>query len=528
LVLLAFLPFLWVLITEVAGGNNRVFMGALHDYSNSAVHLSQLYQGAQDRWLIFYLHTPETHAAALIDPVYALIGQVARLTTLSEIVIFHVARVGAGLFMLMALYQLAASIWMRIRTRRIFFVLVGMASGLGWLFAAITGDSSYLDLSAPSVFPFYSLLSNVHLPLTVAALALLSSVVIMVVRPDATPMPSVQNGGVLVFTLSLILVFLYPLAFLPFSIAFVFNTIYVWWDDRSVNKAQANWLLWLIAPALPMLLYYLLMLQSDSTLDAIWRQAASTAPPDPLVLILSFGIPLFLAIPGIYRAMRRFERDGDQFMLIWLVSILLSVYLPTVARTSFFVGVMIPLIYFSTRAIEDFWFKHIPRRWWLRVGIALLPIMFASNITVMLSPLILIDNNSDDNAILLQPDYLETFRWFVPLTSTDDLIVSAPDVGLWLPGWTGARVLYGNASYTLEANKKYRVLMAWYAIDDRQACDINFFTQRLGRDYHVDYVIYGPREEQLGPAVCRDLLQPIIQIGSVRVYRYLNSALTVN
>jgi len=39
---------------------------------------------------------------------------------------------------------------------------------------------------------------------------------------------------------------------LPLCVAFVFNVFYFWLQDRRIDKAQANWLLWFIVPALPM------------------------------------------------------------------------------------------------------------------------------------------------------------------------------------------------------------------------------------------------------------------------------------
>jgi len=258
-----------------------------------------------------------------------------------------------------------------------------------------------------------------------------------------------------------------------------------------------------------------MVLQSNDVVSAIWQQTVSEPPPNIFVVFLSFGIPLVLALPGVYRAIRRFERDGDQFMLIWLLSILASVYLPTVAQTHFFVGVMIPLMYFATRAIEDFWLRQIPRRWWLRIGIGLLPIIFASNIAVMLSPVILVNENNEDNAILLQPDYIETFRWLAPLTTREDVVLAGAQTSLWLPGWTGARVYYGHPDYTLEAREKASRSTSWYEQTDTANCQ-TFFDDGIA----VDYVIYGPREARIGPAACRGLLQPLIQIGTVRVYRY--------
>ena len=37
-----------------------------------------------------------------------------------------------------------------------------------------------------------------------------------------------------------------------------------------------------------------------------------------------FALALIVALPGIYRAIRRFERDGDRVMLLWLACIVIA------------------------------------------------------------------------------------------------------------------------------------------------------------------------------------------------------------
>ncbi|MFW5771750.1 MAG: hypothetical protein ACOCZH_00400 [Phototrophicaceae bacterium] len=532
LVLLAFSPFLWVLLAGVTGPEQN-FVGALHDHINTAGNLGRLYEGARDSWLTHYLHTPEPHPGALIDPLYALLGQVASLTSLSAIVVFHVARVGASLFMYLALYQLASTIWMRVRTRRVFFALAAFGSGFGWLLAPLTDTTSYIDLTTPGAYPFFSSLSNVHLPLAIACLALLASIIVMVVRPDDTPMPSVNNGGVMVFILSLTLVFIYPLAFLPIAAAFILNVLWRWYGKRSVDQAQFNWLLWTVVPALPMLLYYFLVMQNNVVISEIWSQQDRIAPPSVPVFLLSFGLVLLLALPGLYRGVRRFDPDADQFMMIWLVIFVLLVYLPTVAQVSFLVGFMIPLAYFATRALEDFWFGYLPRRWWVRLVVALIPLIFASNLLMLILPVQAINADNDDTAagILIQQDYIELFRWLSSRVSLDDVILAAPDVSLWVPGWTGARVVYGHPVQTINPSAKESAVRRWYAISDDDACDTGLLDGNVhfrNADYTVNFVIYGPREAALGPAICRDALEIVAIFGDARLYRYVDGARSAN
>lgn len=526
LALLAFSPFMWVLVAGITG-ETWSFMGALHDHYNTAASMAQLNQGLHNAWLTMFLHTPEPHNAALIEPIYTLLGQIARLTSLPPIVLFHVARVCASLAMYLALYQLAAGIWMRVRTRRIFFGIAACGSGFGWILGPLTGQApQYADLTQPGLFPFFSSLANVHMPLAIATMALLASVVISVVRPGDTPEPTLRNGGIVASGLSLVLVLVYPLAVIPLTIAFLGNLLWYWVDDRRIVEAQWNWLLWFSLPVMPLVLYYTLVLQNNRIVSMVWHQQTTISPHSPLLLAASFGLPLILALPGIWRAVRRFDPDGDQFMSIWLLAMVALAFFPRSNQVSFMAGVMIPLAYFATRAIEDVWFKLLPRRWWIRVVVGLMPVMFASNLLTLILPLLPLTANELDDAagILLQNDYSQVFDFIDPYTNAHDVVLAAPQPSLWIPGWTGGAVVFGHPTLTLDPDEKEAAVRDWYAISDPAACDNRLLDGQVrtgARSYRVRYVLYGPQEAALGPAVCRENLTLWAVFGEVSVYANL-------
>src|SRR5690606_22859917 len=105
---------------------------------DGATYLSKMMLGMQGQWLVNFQHTPEPHSGAFLQVIYPLLGQLARLIDTPVLVVFHAVRAVAAIFMYMALYQLAATIWMRVRTRRIFFSIVAIGAGLGWLYAILS------------------------------------------------------------------------------------------------------------------------------------------------------------------------------------------------------------------------------------------------------------------------------------------------------------------------------------------------------------------------------------------------------
>src|SRR5215218_7010137 len=127
LVLLAFSPLLCVALHGTPGWQ---FMGVLHNYQDGATYISKMRLGFEGNWLVYFQDTPEAHSGAFIQVIYLLLGHLARVISIPPIVMFHVARVGAALFMYVALYQLGATIWTRVRARRIFFLIVVLGAGL--------------------------------------------------------------------------------------------------------------------------------------------------------------------------------------------------------------------------------------------------------------------------------------------------------------------------------------------------------------------------------------------------------------
>jgi hypothetical protein len=501
---LAFIPFLWVAFSG-ASGSDLQFMGVLNNYRDGATYLSKMEQGVEGSWLIQFLHTPEPHNGVFIQALYPALGQLARLLRIPPIALFHAARVVASLVMYLALYHFAASVWTRVRTRRLFFLLVAVGSGLGWFFTLLeSGDITFPDLSIPEVYPFYSSLVNVHFPLALACLALLASILIVEFRPGAVDEPGMNNGGLIAGLLSFALSLLFPQALLPFGIAIGLYVLIYWLQKRKITPREMRWVLVTILPAVPIAAYYTAIVAYNPVV-AEWNRQNITPAPSPLVLVLGLGVPLLIALPGIYRAMRRFEADGDRLMLLWVVAMVVLMYLPTNIQRRFMAGMMIPIGYFATRSLEDFWFAYINRQWRYRLLVVVVPVMTLTNV------LLLVLNLGVSVGPFLPRDYTVAFQWLKDRNSFDSVILASEPVSLWIPSWVGARVVYGHPFETLNADVKKQQVLDWY---DGQAADCS----AILTEYQVQYVLVGPQEAELGQTPCVDGLTEVFRSGSVGVY----------
>lgn len=517
-VLVAFLPYLLLTFTP-ARDINWAFMGALHDYPDAAAYLSKMQQGQDGSFLMQFRHTPDPHAGVLIYPVYPLLGQLAQIILLSPVIVFHVARIIAAFFMYVALYHLAAHIWVKVRTRRFFFIIAAVGTGLGWLISPLVGGATTLDLIVPQAFPFYGAAINVHFPLTIATLALMLSVLIPAFRPGFNVRPAVDNGGVIIILTSIALAFLYPETLLPLWLALLGCVGAQWFIKRNKTPYELGWTLWVIIPALPIAVYYLIVFQNNEVF-AQWAWQKATIPPTPIFFIVGLGLPFIIALPNLVRAVRRFEPDGDRLMLLWLVFMVVIAYLPMPLASDTLIGLMLPIAYFAARALEDFWLTRIqlPRRQLYRVYAVAVPILALSNLYALFLPVAPLFSGWIPGGMALEPEYVRAFQYLATQTNSNDVILAAPNVSIWIPYWTGARTYYGHPDETLNADERRQFVQQWYGGQASLCDDIAGMRMIQQGMLPVRYVVYGVREQALGNRTCLRNLPLEAVFGNVEVY----------
>ncbi|MAU10743.1 MAG: hypothetical protein CL607_13045 [Anaerolineaceae bacterium] len=510
------LPYLVV----TAQAPDQTFMGVLHKYEDGAAYLSKMDQGANGNWLTFFQHTPEPHASALIHPLYMLLGHLTRLSFFPPLLVFHGARVLATLVMFSAIYQLGANIWVKLRARRIFFVLAVFGSGFGWIIVLLSsGDLVSPDVNMPHMYPLYAAMVSIHYPLSIAFQAMIASVFIAVFRPGFTSEPTVDNGGTVIFLGGVVLAFLFQEALLPIIIAVIGSVLARWVLDRKVKAFELRWAMWLIVPIFPIAAYYTTTIQSNLAVG-FWLSQRPSALPSLVLTLLGLGLPLVLSIPGLARALRRFEEDGDRFMLLWLFAMVVSYFVASSGRVQYLAGIMIPIAYFATRAIEDYWFKQIFSRriHQQRIYIALFPIVILTNLFVLFLPVsgVMVGERVES---FLPNDYVDTFHYLNTISQPNEVVMAAPVIGTWLPAYTDLRSYYGHPAETLHAAQRRSEVMAFYRAQSQAACsfvqDASLFRSN---GFVVQYVLYGPEEARFGQPPCLEDLTLLTRIGDVQVY----------
>ena len=519
---LTLLPYAGALAAN-ASSSDWQFMGILANPQDGASYLSKIAQGMRGSWLLHFAHTPEPHTGAAIQIFYLMLGHLASLIGVSNLVIFHLARVVATLFMFSALYQFGATVWTRLRPRRLFFALVSIGSGLGWLVLVINPTIRDIpDVTVPEAYPFYSAYANPHFPLAIGCLALIAAIYLTVFRIDYEADPSVTNGGLGVFALTVIVALVLPQALIPLGATLALYVLIRASQMRKIPVYELRWVSMFVLPAVLMALYYYVVLAYNPVMAQVWNGQVAAKSSSPLLVLTAYGLLFLVGVPGIVRALWHFEQDGDQLMLLWLLVNLLLVFAPFNQQRRLMIGLIIPITFFTVRSIEDFWLARIAPRWQMLVLALLIVLSVPSNVLALGIPLFGLINPEAglSQRLLVQRGYWDAMSWLEDHGKADDVVLAGPNVSLWIPAFGDKRVVYGHPWETIDAPTKLAEVTAWYGGAD--CADL------LDR-YHVRYVVVGPQERALsesGSDACyADLPETAIQdqiFGDVTLYELAN------
>jgi hypothetical protein len=375
-------------------------------------------------------------------------------------------------------------------------MLISVGSGLGWLGLVLSGGRSLsIDLLVPEAFPLLAAYTNPHFPLAIGCMALITSQMMMAFRPGNESAPTLENGGLLLVLLSIVLAIVSPPAIIVIGAVLVVYTIVRAYLIRALPLHEARWCAMIVLPAFPLGVYYYAVFRFNDMFQQFNEQNV-TQSPNILLFILGYGLLLLLAIPGLIRAARRFEPDGDQLMLIWFVVNTAAVYIPFFAlQRRLFIGLIIPIVYFAIRSLEDYWFNHITEKYRAPMLIALAVFILPTHALTFGAPLafaVFARDAGADSGIVLDTDYIDAFAWLEENGQVDDVVLTAPIIGLWLPAETHLRPVYGHEFETVPAEERLDQVRNFYRGLDCTAP----FDPTL--PFKVRYVLWGPKEDSVG------------------------------
>jgi hypothetical protein len=492
-ILIISVPYIWA---DQNAGEDHQFGGFLLNPIDGNSYLAKMYQGSLGEWKFTLPYTFEPGSGGYLFLFYIALGQFTRLVSGSLLTVFHAARIiGSGL--------LVISLWnffhQTLPSKRSIWLALSLAlfgSGMGWLAASFGLFTA--DFWVAEGFPFLSAYANPHFPLGIAIL-------IWILTPNQKLAQRMRTIYRYLPEISWLLLALILALILPFGVVisgvvlggyglwkFLFgNSVQVGEgeaknDISAVRQDPDSWwkMFFVLIGGLPVMVYQLWITYSNPELAA-WNAQNLTASPAIWDLLISYSPIILLAIPGGYLVWK--SKDSNTvLLLIWAVLGVLLLYIPWDLQRRFILGYMIPLAGLAAIGL-DYIFER-KKSLGLVITLLILLLIVPTNLMILLGGVQAV--NSREPKVLLHREEMMALDWIIANTNQNALILASPQMGLYLPAYTGREVLYGHPFETINATEMQTTVEKFFSgqkdIEDLPAVE------------GESYVFIGPREQKLG------------------------------
>jgi hypothetical protein len=450
------------------------YTGLLINHLDGESYYAKMRQGARGDWLFHLPFTPEPHEGTFVYVFYLALGQIAGALQVSPPWIYHLARAGAGLFFLLVGYRFIAHFYPHQQTRRTAFLLLGLSAGFGWLLAPLGMTTA--DLWVAEGFSFLSILINPHFPLIMALMLLIFLIALEDPiqgfgprRAHDVPDRVARLRLLASVALGILLALVQPLA-VPLVLIVLGTYIIV----LTISERCLPWNPILIAGAAltgaaPILIYDLWAFRTNPALAA-WSAQNLTPSLPPWDYALGYGLVLLLALSGIWVALKR-RTNEDLFLLSWVGSVAILLYVPFALQRRFITGLHVPLVLLATLGLQQvIWPRLRQKRRKLFAGL----LIGVTALTSLFVPLVSVVGVAQGQfPLVMNQDGFDAYTWLRKNTLWTDTVLTPAELGAFVPAWAGNRVVYGHPFETIEAEQKKAEVEHFYDTDtsttERQA-----------------------------------------------------------
>ena len=349
--LCASLPYIYGALTIPAG---HVYTGLTYNIDDVCVYLSWIRQAADGAVFQKNLFTTEPQTGDVINLLFLVLGNIARVTGLSPIVVYHIARIGFGALLLWAVAGLIRDTIASDRARRLAFLFVCFGAGIGWLWGGYDPGRAFaqpIDLWQPEAI---TLLSLYYTPLFLAASALIvvfvrAALRVEQVRQIRAALPAAVAGFLLAnfHTYDVVSVFAVWAVFRAFSD----------FTNRKIDMRRWGGFLLALLATLPSLLYTYITLLRDPIFAG---RETNTLTSSFQWVATGFGLLLVLALVGLLERHSSTITGSSytstaafRLLAIWAIVGLLLPYAPVGFQRKLIMGAHFPLCLLAGVALAN-------------------------------------------------------------------------------------------------------------------------------------------------------------------------------
>lgn len=473
---------------------DHIFNGTLINPLDANTYLAKMRQGWRGAWLFTLPYTSEPGEGVFLLPYYLFLGHLARWLGLSLETVFHAARVAGSFVMFLAAYNLILEYFKRWSSRLGAWLLFVFGSGLGWL-ATLWGGFTH-DLWVAEFIPFLSTLVNPHFPLAAALQLWLFKWMLL---PNQHIRSRILRSIIFVVLLVLIQ---------PIGVVVLLGVVGAYTAWRVGHLRLWRWtefwpLLVLALFGLPYLGFVLWVTATHPVLR-LWNAQNLTPSPNLVEALLAGGWPLLLSWAGLLFVGRR-RNFYDSTLVGWYCVGIALVYLPLALQRRLSLGLWMPIVLLAVFGWREMFALHFPPVW-RRVLLGLLVATVGlSNLLVYAAMWVAI--NQREPAVFLTLDEAAGLNWLRDHAGAA-VVLASPELSLFIPARTEARVVYGHPFETVNA-EFYKAAVSHF-----------YETGELPSEPAVSYIVYGEREKALGqaPALRTSAWHKCFEQASLAIY----------
>lgn len=490
---------------ELSSPPDKKFMGFMHNVPDHGQYLSW-FRGFQHSLLVDNHLTPEPNAPIFFNLLWWTLARMARYTGLGYAILYQILRWVAGSLFL-GIVWFFLSLFLEHRLQRVVaFLLVAVASGLGWVLVIL----KYTLLRGKLIFPLdvyiaesntlFCIMAYPHFALAAALIVLVFALLIVGARKGQL------RYAILAGLVALILGWQHAYDLLVIWGVPVGYTTLLALRNRRIPTYWLRSILIVGLISFWPALYSVYITQASP----IWKEVlaqfenAGVFTPDPFHLLILMGLPLVLTLLTFDGLVPLAEQDeGQLFIKSWFLIGFLLNYVPTDFQIHMLNGWQVPVSVLATvglfqrvvPAIAESVSKTAcpwPRgrlAWWIALGF--LALTLPTNLYLVSWRFV--DLGRADYPYYLYRDELAALDWLETHTSVNDVVLSSRAVGQYIPGLSGNRPFLAHWAQTLDFYDKRERVQRFFDPEVEDA-------ERLQtlQIFEVDYVLYGPAERALG------------------------------
>jgi len=473
----------------------HVFGGFLLNPIDGNSYLAKMYIGYSGGWRFQLPYTTQPGQGAYLFLFYIFLGHLTHFLHLPILWGFHLARIIFSAVLFISMMRLIRLVFPEDKRKALFAsILVLFGSGLGWLLVPF--GQMTMDMWVAEAYPFLSSYSNPHFPL---GLALVLEIFMLSMQLKT------GRQAILLFLAGLLLSLVLPFGII--LVAMVLLGMMIW---RRAEEKTWQWkpLALILGGGGSFTIYQYWATLQDPILSG-WNLQNITPAPAAWDLVISLLPALLLAVAAIVFLIRKHIPLPQKYLVVWSLSAVVLIYFPFNLQRRFALGIFIPVAILGVMGLTSL---VKTRR---RVTNAFVMVMGLSLLTnLLLMPSGVLAAQANHSLMVTSQDEQQALAWIRSNTSAQAVILASPEFSLFIPAYTGRRVVYGHPFETIDADmNEQRVVHFYSGVWDEEETT-NFIAQ-----FQVCYIVLGPREQAIGNPAYLQQASLKYESNDLRIYQ---------